>query len=57
MNTLAYLFIILVALFIGTSDIYQAVDDFNSKKYGWFGLHIMMTAWMIALIFKAVFTY
>ena len=55
MKFILYLMCIMMCLFVGTLDLYSAIDSFNKQKYGWFSWYIMLTLWMTSLLFRTVF--
>ena len=44
-------------MLLGAWNISDAIDSFKKQKYDWFGWYIMLTLWMVALIFKIIFKY
>lgn len=48
---------LILYMLIGAWNISDAIDSFKEQKYGWFGWYIMITLWMVALIFRIIFKY
>ena len=44
-------------MLFGACNISNAINSFKKQKYGWFGWYVMITLWMVALLFRIVFKY
>ena len=57
MKPVLCLILVILYMLLGAWNISDAIDSFKKQKYGWFGWYIMLTLWMVALIFKIIFKY